>query len=1257
MLAGMGCRRALHAKKMTHLFLLQACLSFVASCAVASTEGLESGFESPPDAAKVYTWWHWMNGNVTREGIRADLEAMKDVGLGGFQLFDVLGAPEGAVKYGSREWRDMVLYALEVADELGLDAGMHNCAGWSSSGGPWVSIEQSMQELVFSEITIQGAGEVDVLLPVPLTRLGYYRDVAVLAFPSVASGDGTAQETPFLSSNIEGFEVAALTDALDDTVVEMLPPAEGNPHYIQYEYARPYRACRLYIDPDPARLGFSGYLSASDDGIHFEKITEFSFDYGSHAKTFSFPEVSARFYRLVVTQAAGSLSSSRSTMTIKAMVLDDDFRLMNYEQKAGFQRAAYPGIDTQADRVPGRFSIPLESVVDLTDRVDTDGCLSWDAPPGEWTILRVGHTAMGEVNMPASVGGRGLECDKLSRAAVVAFWDGMMAKVVADAGPLAGTTLTNILVDSYEKRSTNWTVELPEEFRARCGYSLRKFLPAMTGRIVEDGILTERFLWDFRRVLADMFEENYSTVLAELAAAHGIELALEPGGSSPADDLLYSRPAAIPMMEFWVGGDPLWRTRTTPLAASAAHIYDKTYVGGEAFTGRPSVERWTNDPHSLKALGDAVYCSGVNRFYMHTFAHQPWLDRAPGMTMGRWGTHFDRMNTWWSQASDWVEYMGRAQYLLQSGKFVADVLYFYGEGAPVGDRALVPPVPAGYRYDRCNADVILNRMQVRDGRLVLDGGQSYRLLVLPPERQMTPEMLRKIRELVMAGATVMGPRPEISPSLKDYPECDREVAVLAGEIWGNCDGQVVKEHTLGRGRVLWGNSVSDVLVEMGVEPDFMMTPEPAPVGFIHRKTDQADIYFVANVMDSPQRVECSFRVHGKVPELWQPDTGGRRPAAVYRDEGSRTVVPLELGPSESLFVIFRRDQVGGNHLVRAYASAPEVEGVGIVNAVYEGIQDPSRCVVVTARVDRLLKDNDGSVSVSNRSLGGDPAPGMKKQLRVRYRTDGLEKEATISEGLELSLADLSGGGTSPSFRVEGLDAGRVELTASGAGTFYLESAGGELCEVVIDRLPPPLEILGGWTVEFPEGKGAPDSIVLDRLMSWTDYPESGVRYFSGTATYRKTFELPADMTGDGLELDLDLGEVKNIARVWLNGVDLGLLWKAPFRLDASGVLRSGRNDLVIEVTNLWPNRLIGDEQLPSDCNWKKGRGASEGSYLTQWPQWLLYDMSSPSGRVTFSSWKHWNKDDGLLPSGLLGPVKVLPQARRIVVLGEFSPSR
>jgi hypothetical protein len=455
--------------------------------------------------------------------------------------------------------------------------------------------------------------------------------------------------------------------------------------------------------------------------------------------------------------------------------------------------------------------------------------------------------------------------------------------------------------------------------------------------------------------------------------------------------------------------------------------------------------------------------------------------------------------------------------------------------------------------------VLLHQASVKDGRLVLDSGMSYRALVLnQPERTMTPLLLRKLRELVADGLTLVGPPPEKSQGLSGYPRCDEEVKSIVDEIWGNCDGKSVTEHAFGKGKVVWEQTMAQVFAGLDVKPDFEFREGKSKMAFIHRRTADTDIYFVSNQRDQFDSLACTFRVSGKAPELWYPDTGRIEQAPVWREEDGRTIVPLQFDPAGSVFVVFRKKAGAGDH---------------IASAKYVPAED---------------------LAITNEP---------------------------------------------PAFQLVANTDGAVEFRASAPGVAELKTASGKMLKLEVRDVPKPLEVGGPWELRFPPNWGAPAQVSLPQLGSWTKHAESGVKYFSGTATYAKELEIPAGMFSGGNLLWLNLGEVKNIAEVSVNGKPLGILWKPPFRANITGAARPGKNKLEIKVTNLWPNRLIGDEQLPPDCEW------SRDMTLKEWPQWLLDGKPSPTGRLAFSTYHVWKKDDKPLTSGLLGPVAITAQAR------------
>jgi hypothetical protein len=1071
---------------------------------------LESKFAQPPAMARPQTWWHWVSGNVSKEGITADLEAMKHIGLGGAQLFNVDQSDvKGPVVFMSPQWRELVKHTLNEAARLQLDISMQACEGWSESGGPWIEPAQSMQRVTWSETRVQGGKAIPLSLPKPETMKGYYQDIAILALkdgPTDLIPDPVrVTASPQLEKPVTGLPSARAP-------LQFSATKGGPPFWIQYEFAQPITVGSVasFLVYNDRRPTFSGVLEASDDGVTFRRICELA--KWPRPDDDSFPLVTAKVFRLTFNQKKPKGGYTPEELA-KSVVTVSKFQLGGARVKNASARGAAT-VNTQLT-----FSNTTLPAIAAAEVIDLTGKTTWDAPAGNWTLLRIGHTTTGKMVRPATK--PGLESDKLSVAAANFHIDQFFKQIWADSPDKVGNPFHFILLDSWEAGSANWTPLMPQEFQQRRGYDLIPWLPALSGRIIGSLEQTERFLWDYRRTVADMVAENHYGIFQKRAHEKGMKLMSEAVGvgmPTVADQLLSKKYTDVPMGEFWI--DPEKRMDDPREAASAAHIYGQNIAAAEAYTSFPQVAAWTNDPYSLKARGDRAFANGVNLFVFHRYAHQPWLDRKPGMTMGPWGINFERTNTWWNQGAAWMDYLTRCQALLQHGRFYADLCYFYGEGAPVTLRSseLTPTAPKGYDYDACNVDAIINLMETKNGRITTPSGMSYRVLVLPPSDRMTLPLLQKIAKLVRDGAVVYGPKPLRSPSLSGYPSVDEELSKLANEVWGNCDGKKVLEHAYGAGKIVWGAPLEKVL---GASQDFFAPKED--LLYIHRKDADADIYFVSNQEQAAVTVACSFRVTGKIPEIWHPDTGKKDTVALYTTKDGRTTFPIQFDPFGSVFVIFRNRQSAAPHPV---AVSPDAS----------------------------------------------------------LRTDAQSQTV---------------------------------LSTTQNGDYTINWSNGSTSTVAVQGLPAPLTLEGGWNLVFPpftEGKGKPVKTTFEQLNSWTESTNETIKYFSGTATYTKSFTLPKGYLDKNRRLALNLGTVKNLAEVTLNGKSLGILWKEPFQADITGVVKEGENTLRVEITNLWPNRLIGDQKLEE------------------------------KDRQTWASVSLYKATDPLLPSGLLGPVTIHTRA-------------
>lgn len=1308
--------------KIHPLILCGALLqSFTALAAADSADPLASGFQSPPASARPHTWWHWMNGNVTKEGITADLEAMQRVGIGGAQIFNAgEGIPPGPVKFNSPEWHDMFSFAVKEADRLGLELCIHNCAGWSSSGGPWNSKEHSMEHVVMTETKVSGGQKFSGTLPQPKAEWNVYHDIAVLAFHA-PEGEGMSMKSAGrrVSASVRGINGDALLDGNASTVVSL--PTNNLPQFVQVEFPQPFASRFAVLTFNQGAGQVKGVIQISDDGKTFRDVREFTTPgRPTRPLTFAFGNepVTAKFYRVKFL----STGARTRNLDVAEIDLSPRLRIENVDAKDGDNGGFVASSDVE-NSAPDALLIKHDNVIDLTSQIDANGHLEWDAPAGDWIVLRVGRTPTGRNNHPAPEEGTGPECDKFSAAALDAHWAGFVQKCIDDAGPLAGKgkAFNNVLIDSYEVGGQNWSENFRAEFLKRRGYDPLKFLPAFTGRVVDSPEMSERFLFDVRRTISDLFAENYYGHFKELCDAHNMTASLEPY-TGPYESLQQGAAAEIPMGEFWVGGNSI--NSSVKLAASVGHIYGRPVIGAESFTAAPGAHgRWLDDPYAIKALGDQVFCSGINRYIFHRYAMQPWTNRWPGMTMGQWGTHFDRTSTWWEQGRAWLQYVARSQFLLQRGRFVADAAYFCGENSPAEMRIGEPALPPGYDFDAVGADV-LRDATVENHQLVLKSGMRYHVLVLPPsDRNISPPLLKKIRALVADGLTLVGPPPEHAPGLENYPQCDADVKANVAELWGNCDGKTVTSHDFQKGRVYWGANLETIFAALDVKPDFEFeAASKARLSDIHRTDGNAEIYFVSNQRDRFDAADCTFRVAGKIPELWHADTGVMEPAPVWHEENGRTIVPLKFEPAGSVFVVFRAP-TSGNHAVAVsekvrvkkpehvpqlvihsavygavarkpqwvditkrvqsrvaagtreilasnalagqdpvinaakqlrveYTAAGQTHtetvdenqklelpvGAQVTKAIYGSLPDDSaadKTIDLTAKLSQLVEDGSLSAEINNEFAGADPVFGKVKECRVDYSLDGVRKTITVAENDTLAIGKPATQGEPPALTLRTRADGKMIVSATAPGSIEATLASRKKVRAEIRDVPSPIEISGAWNLSFPPNWGASANITFDKLMSWTDSADQGVKYFSGTATYTKEIDIPAADLRAGNSLWLDLGRVKNLAEVSVNGKALGILWKPPFRVNLAGVAQPGKNKLEIKITNLWPNRLIGDEQLPDDREWT-------GKRLKAWPQWVLDGKPSPTGRYTFTTWHHWTKDDALLESGLIGPVRLVP---------------
>jgi hypothetical protein len=1095
----------------------------------ASGDTLRKGFEDPPNSARPLVWWHWMNGNISKQGIQLDLEWMHCVGIAGFQNFDAaLSTPQVVDKrlvYMTPEWKDAFKYAITLGDQFGMEMAIAGSPGWSESGGPWVPPSHGMKKYVWSETVVEGgksfAGPLahppSVTGPFQNIALGpwekaaamqFYADAAVVAFPVPAGAQDAQRAQPKITSSGGEFDPALLSDSDLVKTIDLPIPQPDSAAWIQFEYPSPTTMRAVtYVTQEIGQLegSLTGVgapektLEASDDGQIFRTVAALPGG-GASEHTISFAPVKARYFRVtfkptppppVPSWAQGASPTSFGidpskpprAYKVAELVLHTDARVNRFEEKAAFvpQHDLYQYATPPAD--PSSV-IRSAAVIDLTSKMQPDGTLDWTPPPGQWVVLRIGYSLLGITNHPATPEATGLEVDKLDRRYVKDYFEKYLDSYKETVGPelMGKRGIQYVINDSWEAGSQNWTDNMLAQFQTLRGYDPRPWLPVLTGRIVESAEASDRFLWDFRKTIADLIaNEHYGQLeatLHERGMGHYGE-SHEGGRAFVADGMEVKKFNEVPMSAMWTQLPGVNKVQYTANAdvresASVAHIYGQNLVAAESMTASAAAP-WAWSPATLKPTADAELLNGVNRFVIHESTHQPLVDKAPGLTLGPYGQWFNRNETWAEQAKPWLDYIARSSYLLQQGHFAADVVYFYGEDSNLtaifANKS--PDVPAGYGFDYINADALIHELSVSGGQIVTGSGMTYKVLYLDPfSRHMSLPVLRAIHRLVENGAIVAGPKPTDDPSQADDQQ---EFTHLSNDLFGNGSGV----HPVGKGIVYAGQTLREVFDTLHLTPDFDASQRAggSDIQFVHRKLTEGDLYFIDNRSDDNISVDALFRVSGRQPELWRAETGAAEPVS-FNIASGRTTIPLHLEPWETVFVVFRKPATSASQIVLA----------------------PTE-----------------------------------------------EKLATID---------------------------------------------------------------GPWTVSFQPGRGAPASIAMSSLSDWSRSDNPGIKYFSGIGVYTKTVQASADWFRKGSQLILDLGDVKNLAVVTVNGTEIGEVWHAPYRVDVSAAIMPGANQITIKVINAWVNRLIGDLQPGAE-------------------------------KFTFTDVKPYKVNSPLQPSGLLGPVTVL----------------
>ncbi len=1083
-----GLASVLVVSAITCLHTSPLCAKTTASNSNSSVSQVVNAFANPPRDAYPRVWWHWMNGNITKDGIKKDLLWMKSAGIAGFTNFDAgLETPQivkERLVYMDPKWKDAFNYALDLADSLKFEVTIASSPGWSVTGGPWVSKDDAMKKLVWRDITVSGGKLFNDKLPDGYTVCGtyqdlprdaanphkhdYYHDIAVVAVKLPDNDKSMLELNPRITTS-DGSSATALTDGNLNTSCPIGCDSNGFSWIlVEFPQKQTIRCMQLAITGQE-RGQFARVLESSDDGITFRPVLSSLPVTNASSRTIDFPDASAKFFRLRNAVKGQGLNYTEMQLLPVARVNIDT-------EKAGFAVSS-----TIADFYPTPETgdaISLDNVVDLTSKVN-NGVLTWQVPDGRWRIFRFGYNLTGQTNGPASPEATGLEVDKFDKVAVKKYYNEYFKMYQNASRNRLGKVISHLMIDSYEAGCQTWTPQMPDKFKKRNGYSLTSWLPVLAGQLVGSAKQSEQFLFDWRTTLSDLICENHYDVMREILAGYGMKRyneSQEHYRMYVADGMDVKRNAEIPMSAFWIRDNGFYQLSPLPEAdiresASVAHIYGQNVCAAESFTTYglgtvDGVRAYINTPGNLKHAADAAMAYGLNRFVIHCSVHQPCDDKIPGLGLGPYGQWFNRHETWAHEAKAWIDYLGRSTYMLQQGKFVADIAYFYGEDKNItsrfGDERV--KVPEGYSFDFVNASILQNMLKIKNNNLTTASGMSYKVLVLDEQiRFMSLPVLKRIAKMAKSGVIIIGDKPQACANLNaDQKQFDK----LVNEVWNS-----------GKANVYPFSAMAEALGKAGVAPDVKyLSQNTGEVHFVHRQLADGHIYWFANISPEARKVKVSCRVSGKKPYVLHPETGIKEEIAYEMLDG-RTIITLDLTADDAQFVIFDENTTTAKH--------------------------------------------------------------------------------------ELPATEL------------------------------------------VERM----SISSPWTVNFQENRGASAQAVFQRLKSLSESNVGSVRYFSGTARYSCTFQWNSAAPKDALYLNL--GEVYNMARVKLNGTDLGLVWKRPFVVPVGNAIRDGENELEIEVTDTWQNRLIGDAQP---------------------------NVNDP---ITYTAVKFYNAADTLYPAGLVGPVKII----------------
>lgn len=1089
-----------------------------------SLEELSQNFISPSKEYHPETWFHLNGNNISKEGLKLDLQAIKDAGLQGIHLFNKAGRPfpnVKPIKILSSEWEDMIRFAADECKRLGLKFTMQNCPGWSMTGGPWVPANEAQREVVETTYHISGGKQIQENLKIDSVyhTLDYdYKDIQVLAFPTLA-GDALKSYNPskietnnslvpwqdifnpdsklivtrkntYLDKPLHEYRKVGISKInSQDTWVKTSFKKEITLRSIVFPQLRHIITGTNYPRVEVA-IKVTAIINNKLQEITTLKIPDANWNDRRKYLTLAIPETTSKVFQFTFL--------GKHTVAPESIRLSAKSRLHNHEAKAAKVLRRLKE-DVKYNYAESAI-IKSKNIINLTDKLSENGTLTWNVPKGDWTIVRFGHINMLLTNKPAVPEATGWESSKLDKIAIENHLrNGMIGNLIKDGGPIGDGKLQGLLIDSWESHVPTWTInseDMFKEFEQRRGYSMKTYLPATMGYIVESTATTTKFLRDLRQTMDEVFIDNFFKHFATVAHEMGAEVYTEGAGGEvlPIDPMRYYGVSDIPMTEFWYPKAPSDQNEyAKPIynAASATHLYNKPKLAAEACT-QVGV-KWNEHPFSVKSLIDYNFAKGVNHLVFHTFSHTPQTNVYPGSSFGgNIGFPLVRQQTWWEYMPDWIEYLSRNQYVLQQGEYVADVLWYYG------DHFERPPFdldefPKGYRFDYLNEEILQEKISIKDDKIHVENGGDYRVIKLRDSESILLSTAKKLKELVKNGAVILGDKPKDSPSLMDDENDLKALKSISDELWDNTKSGVKQ---VGKGRVYWGKTIAEVLKEEKIAKDIVVTND-LDINWIHRETEDAHIYFIASKEENPVDVSLSFRIQNLSPQIWDAFTGNQQTAKVWKSSKNRTNVAVSLPESGSTIIVFSKSDV------KPLASKVTLNDKTILNTKTDWYN--------------IHKTNDY------------PKLSWKKN----------------------------------------------EFTSSISGDYVFHQNEKEILKTVAVK---EISLQNKWKLSFEKGWDTPESIEIDNLKSLTEIENNAIKHYSGTTKYTKTFEIE----NLGKSATIDLGEVANIAEVWCNGKKVGVKWAPPFVFDISDEIQVGKNELEIKVTNTWRNQLIFDNKRPKN---------------------------------------------------------------------------